>query len=87
MPNAQFQTLTPAQVEARINAEPDVKIVDVRTPEEHAAYHIPGSLLLPLQELPGLIAGHLSAGRRDYRLLRTRSSEPIRGAVFGVARL
>ena len=59
MPSADFQTLTPIQVESRINAEPNIKLVDVRTPEEHAAYHIPGSLLLPLQQLPGLIAGRL----------------------------
>lgn len=33
--------------------EGKVQVIDVRTPEEYAAGHIPGATLLPLQELEG----------------------------------
>jgi rhodanese-related sulfurtransferase len=42
--------LTPEEVRARLE-EPDAPvIVDVRTPEEYAGRHIPGALLIPIDE-------------------------------------
>ncbi len=46
-----YRDMTPEEAEARL-AEPDPPLVlDVRTPEEYVGRHIPGALLLPVQEL------------------------------------
>jgi rhodanese-related sulfurtransferase len=47
--NAELQTL--------LKEEPDVLLLDVRTPEEyHTLGHIPGARLLPIYELPGQLS-------------------------------
>jgi rhodanese-related sulfurtransferase len=45
--------MTPQQAQAAREANPDLQFLDVRQPEEFAAYHIAGAHLLPLDELPG----------------------------------
>lgn len=42
---------TPQQV-AELLAQGGVQVIDVRTPSEHEAGHIPGTRLIELQELP-----------------------------------
>jgi rhodanese-related sulfurtransferase len=37
---------------ASIKDDPDVVLIDVREPEEYAAGHIPGVLLIPMGEVP-----------------------------------
>lgn len=51
--------LSPDEVQEKLEEGCECKIVDVRTPEEYAAYHIPGSLLIPLQEFAQRYEGEL----------------------------
>ena len=44
--------ITPAELHRRLQAGNDLQLVDVRQPEEFEYCHLPGSLLLPLDELP-----------------------------------
>ncbi len=43
--------LTPEEVKALKDKE-DIVLLDVRSPAEHAEVSIPGSLLIPLEQLP-----------------------------------
>lgn len=52
--------LSPDEVQEMLEEGSECKILDVRTPEEYAAYHIPGSILIPLQELAERYEGELS---------------------------
>ena len=44
--------ITPEELHRRLQAGDDLQLVDVREPEEFGYCHLPGSLLLPLDELP-----------------------------------
>lgn len=46
-----YRDLSPEDAHAEIQANPDLKVLDVRTVMEHELYHIDGSQLLPIQEL------------------------------------
>lgn len=50
--------------------DPNVEIIDVRTPEEYAAGHVPGSKLLPLQTIDDW---HLSLDKKKTYLMVCRS--------------
>ncbi len=52
MPHPSWQDLTPEQAQAALRADPRLRILDVRTPREHQSHRLPGSVLLPVQELP-----------------------------------
>lgn len=48
--------ITPAELHARMTAGGRPLLVDVRSPAEHAAIHVPGVLLMPLDQLdPGAL--------------------------------
>jgi rhodanese-related sulfurtransferase len=47
---SEYRIITPDEV-ASLSLESDVLVLDVRTPREYTQYHIPGSLLIPVQEL------------------------------------
>ena len=47
---SEYRIVTPDEV-ASLPPESDVLVLDVRTPREFTQYHIPGSLLIPVQEL------------------------------------
>ncbi|WP_327084923.1 rhodanese-like domain-containing protein [Nonomuraea sp. NBC_01738] len=64
--------LTTAQVRALIESEPGVRLIDVRSPGEFAAAHIPGSANVPLDLLRGR-AAELRAGHEDQVVLVCRS--------------
>ena len=51
--------LTPAQLHARLLTHDDLQLVDVREDVEFAFCHLPGSLLLPLGELPRRAAAEI----------------------------
>ena len=44
--------ISPEELHRRLQAGHDLQLVDVREPEEYDHGHLPGSLLLPLDELP-----------------------------------
>lgn len=43
--------LSPADGHAALAAEPDLCVLDVRTPREYAQHRIAGALLVPIQDL------------------------------------
>jgi len=45
------KNIGPEELQAKINSGEDFLLLDVRTPQEHAAQSLQGSYLLPLQEL------------------------------------
>jgi rhodanese-related sulfurtransferase len=45
------QNIGPEELNEKIQEGEDFLLLDVRTPREHAAQSIPGSYLIPLQEL------------------------------------
>ncbi|WP_070120374.1 rhodanese-like domain-containing protein [Bacillus marinisedimentorum] len=49
---ATYQDVSPEKAQALIQEE-DVQVLDVRTSQEFAEGHIPGAMLIPLQELEG----------------------------------
>ena len=51
-----FTSVTPDQVRRRAEAGESVVLVDVRTPAEYARSHIPGVLLIPIDEFAGRVA-------------------------------
>ncbi|ALW84756.1 rhodanese [Hymenobacter sedentarius] len=44
--------ISPEDLHRRLQAGDDFQLVDVREPEEYEYCHLPGSLLLPLGEVP-----------------------------------
>jgi adenylyltransferase/sulfurtransferase len=46
-------SISVAELAKRMRQSSEIRIIDVRQPEEHAAAAIPGSRLIPLKELPG----------------------------------
>jgi rhodanese-related sulfurtransferase len=48
--------LTPHEVNGKLIAGEKVVLLDVREPEEYAICHLPGSVLIPLGDLPGRVA-------------------------------
>ena len=45
------QTIAPADLHARIAAGGKPLLIDVRAPAEHAALHVPGTIVMPLDQL------------------------------------
>lgn len=69
-------SITVEELARRIDAGETPHILDVRRPEEHAEHSIPGSVLIPLQELPdrldevprdGELLVHCKAGGRSAK--------------------
>nr|WP_319487291.1 rhodanese-like domain-containing protein [uncultured Caproiciproducens sp.] len=46
-----YQTISPKEAKKRLDESPDILLLDVRTPEEYSETHIPGSKLVPLNQL------------------------------------
>ncbi|HOV68913.1 MAG TPA: rhodanese-like domain-containing protein [Clostridia bacterium] len=46
-----YKDITPYQAKARLDSEEGIILLDVRTEEEYAQEHIPGSILIPVDEL------------------------------------
>ncbi len=44
--------VTVAQLAAILASDPTTPVVDVRNPDEYAAGHVPGALLMPLHTVP-----------------------------------
>jgi rhodanese-related sulfurtransferase len=46
-----YREMAPAEVAARLLAGEKMVVLDVRTVSEHSAYHIPGAVHIPIDEL------------------------------------
>ncbi len=49
-----IQLITPEEAYKNMEEDPDIVLVDVRTPQEYEESHVPGSILLPLDQLEEL---------------------------------
>ena len=49
-----IQLISPEEAWKNLAEDPDIVLVDVRTPQEYEESHIPGALLLPLDQLEAL---------------------------------
>lgn len=49
--STKYRILTPEEAKKRMDEEPEVLIVDVRTQEEYSEGHIPGAILIPLDTI------------------------------------
>ena len=43
--------LAPDEAAAELKRDPNLRILDVRTPREHKSHRLPGAALIPVQEL------------------------------------
>lgn len=62
-PSAPFMNIPPSAASGLRGEKPELVILDVRTPEEFLAHHLPGAALIPLQEL-GARLGELGSKRQ-----------------------
>ena len=46
-----IRDLAPDDAHAQLQTEADLRILDVRTPHEHAMHHLEGAELVPIQEI------------------------------------
>lgn len=46
-----FRDLDPDAAHAELQADKDLRILDVRTPEESLSHRLPAAILIPIQEL------------------------------------
>ena len=46
-----YRDLEPAEAQAELERDPSVRLLDVRTPREHASHRLPNATLVPIQEL------------------------------------
>jgi adenylyltransferase/sulfurtransferase len=91
----QWET-TVEELKARLDQHEKVFILDVRNPEEYQICHIPGSVLIPLPELPHRFAElekdcemvvHCKGGMRSLKavqLLRERGFEKLKNLKGGI---
>lgn len=56
------EPLTPIELQAHLQAQPGLQLLDVRTPAEYAAGHVPGARLVPHDQLAAHI-GELDPSR------------------------
>ncbi|MFN6147813.1 MAG: rhodanese-like domain-containing protein [Planctomycetota bacterium] len=46
-----YRDLDPTDAQQELAADKTLRILDVRTPQEHQSHRLPGSVLVPVQEL------------------------------------
>ena len=88
--------ISPKALEEKIRAGDDLVILDVRNPEEAQISRIPGSILIPLGELPGRVAElntadqmvvHCRMGGRSAKaveFLRSAGFKKVKNLVGGI---
>lgn len=51
-----YRDLDPSAAQQALHADASLRILDVRTPQEHASHRLPGAILVPVQDLARRIA-------------------------------
>ena len=46
-----FRDLEPADAQRELQGDAALRVLDVRTPREYQSHHLPGAVLIPVQEL------------------------------------
>ena len=67
-----YQNITAAQLKARLDKGDMLTVIDVRTKEEYASGHIPGSILIPFDEIKAK-AGQLPQDKNTEIVVYCRS--------------
>lgn len=67
-----YQNITAAQVKARLDKGDMLTVIDVRTKEEYTSGHIPGSILIPFDEIKAK-AGQLPQDKNTEIVVYCRS--------------
>lgn len=70
--SASSQKITAAQVKARLDKGDILTVIDVRTPDEYTSGHVPGSILLPFDEIKTK-AGQLPPAKNTEIVVYCRS--------------
>ena len=77
-----MKTIASTQLHQLLTTQPDVALLDVRTPVEYAEVHVPQTSNVPLDSLAPkelFDSGHLSKGQPVYILCRT-GERPMKAA-------
>jgi rhodanese-related sulfurtransferase len=85
-----MKTIAPTQLHQLLTAQPDLALLDVRTPVEYAEVHVPQTSNVPLDSLAPkelFDSGHLSKGQPVYILCRTgerskKAAEICKGGIL-----
>lgn len=88
-PSCAAERIKAGELRAMIERGEKVVLIDVRTPEEHAEAHIPGSVLMPLDTLEGVTSlpeggRHIiycRSGKRSLRAIDILSANGFKGLV------
>ena len=67
-----IRLISPADAKAMLESNPDILLLDVRTPEEYAAGYIAGSVLIPYDQIEAR-AGELPADKSTPIIVYCRS--------------
>ena len=81
-----YEQITPAEAKALMDSEDGYIILDVRTPEEFAAGHIAGAILIPDYEL-GEKAESILTDKEQLILVYCRSGRRSKNAANALATL
>ena len=84
--NSPYEQITPAEAKAIIDSEEGFIILDVRTPEEFAAGHIAGAILIPDYEI-GEKAERVLTDKDQLILVYCRSGRRSKNAASELAAL
>lgn len=75
-----FKRISGREAQSAIESNPDLQIIDVRTEAEYLQYHIPNSILIPMNEIP--VSLHKLEKDRFYLIVCEHSVRSIHVCHF-----
>ncbi len=79
-----YEEINPKEAKTRLEANPDLFVLDVREPEEYAAGHIEGAILIPLGQI-GFRSGELPKDRPILCVCHTGSRSSFAASRLSAA--